>query len=98
MNGKKTRPSGEWYTIQGLAWAPNGNEVWFTASESGVDRTLYAVTLAGKERMILRPPGALMLFDIVKDGSALMMPSSRRRAPITVTTGDSNQHDLSWLD
>jgi len=98
MNGKKTSLSGEWYTIQGLAWAPNGNEVWFTASKSGVDRTLYAVTLAGKERMILRSPGALMLFDIFKDGRVLMMRASWRRELIAMTTDDSKQHDLSWLD
>jgi eukaryotic-like serine/threonine-protein kinase len=98
MNGKKTSLSGEWYTIQGLAWAPNGNEVWFTASKSGVDRTLYAVTLAGNERMILRSPGALMLFDIFKDGRLLMMRASWRRELIAMTTDDSKQHDLSWLD
>jgi dipeptidyl aminopeptidase/acylaminoacyl peptidase len=48
-SGKSRRLSGEWYTIQGLAWHPINNEIWFTASKSGVDRTLYAVTLDGKE-------------------------------------------------
>jgi eukaryotic-like serine/threonine-protein kinase len=98
MAGNKKSLSGEWYTIQGLAWAPNGNEVWFTASKSGVDRTLYAVTLDGKERMVLRLPGALMLFDIFKDGRVLMMRASWRRELIAMTADDAKQHDLSWLD
>ena len=68
LAGHKKNLSEEWYTIQGLAWSANGKEVWFTASKSGVDRTLYAVALDGKERMVLRLPGALMLFDIWKDG------------------------------
>jgi serine/threonine protein kinase len=98
MSGKKKTLSGEWYTIQGLAWSPDGKEVWFTASKSGVDRTLYAVTLDGKERMVLRLPGALMLFDIFKDGRVLMMRASWRRELIAMTAADTKQHDLSWLD
>jgi Tol biopolymer transport system component len=98
LAGNKKSLSGEWYTIQGLAWAPDGNEVWFTASKSGVDRTLYAVTLDGKERMVLRLPGALMLFDIFKDGRVLMMRASWRRELIAMTADDAKQHDLSWLD
>ncbi len=98
MNGKKTTLSGEWYTIQGVAWAPSGNEVWFTASKSGVDRTLYAVTLSGKERMVLRLPGALMLFDIFKDGRVLMMRASWRRELVALTKDELKQRDLSWLD
>jgi eukaryotic-like serine/threonine-protein kinase len=98
MAGTKKTLSGEWYTIQGLAWSPDGNEIWFTASKSGVDRTLYAVSLAGKERMVLRLPGALMLFDIFKDGRVLMMRASWRRELIAMTADDAKQHDLSWLD
>jgi eukaryotic-like serine/threonine-protein kinase len=98
MAGNKKNLSGEWYTIQGLAWAPSGNEIWFTASKSGVDRTLYAVTLDGKERMVLRLPGALMLFDIFKDGRVLMMRASWRRELVAMTTDETKQHDLSWLD
>ena len=98
MSGNKKTLSGEWYTVQGLAWSADGAEVWFTASKSGVDRTLYAVTLDGKERMVLRLPGALMLFDIFKDGRVLMMRASWRRELIAITAEDSKQHDLSWLD
>src|SRR5580658_10436197 len=98
MAGNKRNLSGEWYTIQGLAWAPSGKEVWFTASKSGVDRTLYAVTLDGKERMVLRLPGALMLFDIFKDGRVLMMRASWRRELVAMTVDEAKQHDLSWLD
>ena len=98
LAGKKTVLSGEWFTVQGLAWHPSGREVWFTASKSGVDRTLYAVTLDGKERMVLRLPGALMLFDIAKDGRVLMMRASWRRELVGTISGESKQRDLSWLD
>ena len=98
LAGKKKDLSGEWFTIQGVAWSPDGKEIWFTASKSGVDRTLYAISLDGKERMVLRLPGAVMIFDIFKDGRVLLMRASWRRELIGVTADDAKQHDLSWLD
>ena len=98
LAGHKKNLSEEWYTVQGLAWSPNSKEVWFTASKSGVDRTLYAVALDGKERMVLRLPGALMLFDIWKDGRVLMMRASWRRELVGMVAGEAKQRDLSWLD
>ena len=98
LAGHKKTLSGEWFTIQGVAWSPNGKEIWFTASKSGVDRTLYAITLDGKERMVLRLPGAVMIFDIFKDGRVLLMRASWRRELIGMTVDDGKQHDLSWLD
>ena len=98
LKGNKKTLAGEWFTVQGLAWSPDGNEVWFTASKTGTDRTLYAVTLDGKERMVLRLPGALMLLDIAKDGRVLLMRASWRRELIGVTDSDSKEHELSWLD
>ncbi|HZQ24817.1 MAG TPA: protein kinase [Terriglobales bacterium] len=98
MAGKRKTLSEEWYTIQGLAWSADGSEVWFTASKSGVDRTLYAVTMDGKERMVLRLPGALMLFDVFRDGRVLLMRASWRRELVGITEGDARQRDLSWLD
>lgn len=96
--GTKKTLSGQWFTIQGVAWSPDGKEIWFTASKSGVDRTLYAVTLDGKERMVLRLPGAVMIFDIFKDGRVLLMRASWRRELVGMTNGDAKQQDLSWLD
>jgi len=98
LAGHKQTLSGEWFTIQGVAWSPDSKEIWFTASKSGVDRTLYATTLDRKERMVLRLPGAVMIFDIFKDGRVLLMRASWRRELIGMTADDAKQHDLSWLD
>ncbi len=98
LAGNKKTLSGEWFTIQGLAWSPDGSEIWFTASKSGVDRTLYAITLDGKERMVLRLPGAVMIFDIFKDGRVLLMRASWRRELVGMIPDESKQQDLSWLD
>jgi Tol biopolymer transport system component len=96
--GKKMSLTELWYTTQGIAWSADGSEVWFTASNSGVDRTLYAVDLQGRQRLITRVPGTLMLLDIARDGRLLMTRSSWRRELVGVYAGSDRDHDLSWLD
>jgi len=59
-------------TAQGLAWSADGREIWFTAAELGLKRSIYAVTLGGRERLIARVPGTLMLQDIWQDGRVLL--------------------------
>ena len=98
LAGNKKILSGEWFGVQGLAWSADGREVWFTASKSGQDRGLYADTLDGKERLVLRLPGALMLFDVWKDGRVLLMRASWRRELVGLGAGENKERDLSWLD
>jgi eukaryotic-like serine/threonine-protein kinase len=96
LSGKKKTLSEGWYSSQGLAWSPDGEEVWFTGNKSGIDRALYAVSLAGKERLVARMPGTLMLLDIWKDGRLLLNRASWRRE--LTGTGNGKEHDLTWLD
>ena len=98
MDGKKKVLTVEWFTIQGVAWSPDAKEIWFTASKSGTDRTLYAVTLDGKERIVARLPGALMLLDIAKDGRVLLVRATWRRELMGFNAGDNKERELSWLD
>jgi eukaryotic-like serine/threonine-protein kinase len=98
LAGKKKVLSGEWYTVQGLAWSADGKEVWFTASNSGIDRTLYAVTLDGRERVVARMPGTLVLMDTWRDGRVLLTRASWRRELVGVFADATKERDLSWLD
>jgi serine/threonine protein kinase/Tol biopolymer transport system component len=98
MAGHKKVLTREWFTIQGLAWAPDGKEIWFTASESGTDRTLYAISLDGKQRIVARLPGALMLLDIARDGRVLLVRATWRREVMGLTADSPKERELSWLD
>ena len=98
LQGKKTVLASDWYTVQGLAWSPDGKEVWFTSSKSGIDRTLWAVTLEGKQRLVTRMPGTLMLLDILKDGRVLLTRASWRRELMAMVGKDAKEQDLSWFD
>jgi Tol biopolymer transport system component len=98
LAGNKKTLCEQSFTIQGIAWSPDGSEIWYTASKSGTDRTLYATTLDGKKRIVARLPGALMLLDIAKDGRVLLIRATWRRELMGVFASDSKQHELSWLD
>jgi eukaryotic-like serine/threonine-protein kinase len=98
LSAKKKKISGDWYSIQGLAWSADGKEVWFTATESGLDRDLSAVNLAGQKRLVARMPGTLMLFDIFHDGRILMGRASWRRELMGTLIEGGKERDLSWLD
>jgi eukaryotic-like serine/threonine-protein kinase len=98
LAGNKKMLSTQWFTIQGIAWSPDGKEIWFTASKSGTDRTLYATSLSGRQRIVARLPGALMLLDIAKDGRVLLVRATWRRELLGVFSDDPKQHELSWLD
>jgi eukaryotic-like serine/threonine-protein kinase len=50
--GNRKALSSGWASAQGLVWSPNGDEVWFTATKTGINRGLYAVDLSGKERLL----------------------------------------------
>ena len=58
VSGHKKELTREWYGTQGLAWSPDGQEVWFTASELGLFHYITAVNLSGKQRLVTRVPGS----------------------------------------
>ena len=82
----------------GLAWRPDGKEIWFTAIESGRDLSLMATDLSGKTRTVLDLPVGITLHDIAPDGRALVALDSRRLATAFMTLGDTRDVDLSWHD
>ena len=97
-NGNIKVASSFFITVQGLAWAPDQKEVWFTASKEGSSRALYAMNLSGKERLVLRVPGVLTVQDITRTGRALLTVESDHFGILGFHEGDKNERDLSWFD
>jgi len=84
--------------LWGAAWSPRGNEVWFTAADATSGRALFAVSLAGRERLVDRIPGALKLFDISSDGHVLVARESGKSGINAHFPGSDTERDLSWFD
>jgi Tol biopolymer transport system component len=95
--GNKTELSGGWHWANGLAWAPSGNEVWFTARKAGMTQELFAVALTGKVRPVLRLPSWAVIHDIAPDGRVLLTHGAFRIATTCLPPGADRERDMSWL-
>lgn len=96
--GSRRTLSGFWESLEGLAWTPRGDEVWFAATRSGASRSLYAVNLLGRERRLLSVAGGLTLNDISRDGRVLLSREDQRFGILFAQAGQSQTKDLSWKD
>ena len=99
LQGKRTIVTKGWLSIEGLAWRPDGKEIWFAATQNtaGWADAIHAVTLSGKERTVLTLPW-LRLHDIAKDGRVLLSRENWRTQMIGLFPGDTAEHPYSWLD
>jgi eukaryotic-like serine/threonine-protein kinase len=84
---------------RGIAWSPDGKEVWFVSPPDAQQvPTIYAVTLDGQKRRVMRSPGWLWLHDIARDGTLLLAVRSTQGGMIVESAGAGTESDLSWLD
>jgi DNA-binding winged helix-turn-helix (wHTH) protein/Tol biopolymer transport system component len=98
LAGHKKDLSTGWESEEGLAWSPRGTEVWFSATEAGLQRRVYAVNLQGKLRLTYRAPGGVTLEDIAPDGRLLLTRDEPRAGIIGLAPGAARERDLSWMD
>jgi Tol biopolymer transport system component len=97
--GERSVLSRGWRTWStGLAWAPSGREVWFTAAKESVGAALRAVDLQGHQRLVARVPGGLQLLDISRDGRVLLAHVRMRNGLVCRPRDAEGERDLSWLD
>jgi eukaryotic-like serine/threonine-protein kinase len=98
LAGNKTVLSTGWESEEGLAWSPAGTEVWFSATEAGLERRIYAVNLSGGQRLAYHALGGVTLQDIAPDGRVLLTRDENRAGMMGSAPGASREQDLSWLD
>lgn len=89
--------SPEWQSEDGLAWRPDGKEIWFAAIPKGNDRDIYAVDLSGKVRNVIALPGSVDLLDISPNGRVLVTLNTQRMA-LAFENREGKNIDLSWHD
>jgi len=87
-----------WASVSGMAWSPSGREIWFTAAETGIDRSLRAVDLNGRDRLMFSAPGVLRLLDVSRSGRVLLARDDHQMTMAGRLAGDKEEQDLSWFD
>jgi Tol biopolymer transport system component len=98
LHGNRKASSSFYSSVEGLAWAANGKEVWFSAVPSGSARSIYALDLSGKERLIYRAPGGLTIHDIGRTGLVLLTADKSRLSISALPPGETRERSLSWFD
>src|SRR5262249_15583389 len=98
LNGaRRTLGSGLNYA-RGMAWRPDGSEVWVSSGIADSDHKIEGFTLAGRSRVVDRGAARFDLQDISKDGRVLgheMSFSGEMAARGSLAREETN---LSWLD
>jgi hypothetical protein len=98
-SGKEIIRSPAFVSLEGLAWSPSGEEVWFGGTQdTGWANAIHALRLNGKQRIVLRLPGMLRLHDVSRDGRILLTKESWRSEMQFRGPGDAEERNLSWLD
>ncbi|MGP0071555.1 MAG: protein kinase domain-containing protein [Bryobacteraceae bacterium] len=98
MHGQKRALSRGWLALGGLAWAPQGDEIWFGAAKAGGEPALRAVTLKGKERTVIETPASMSVDDIARDKKVLVTVVDTRLGISALSPGAKQEGDLSWFD
>jgi Tol biopolymer transport system component len=97
-HGNRKASSSYYSSVEGLAWSPNGKEVWFSAVPGGSARSIYALDFSGNERLIYRSPGGLTIHDISRTGLLLLTADKVRVGLFALPPGETHERSLSWFD
>jgi eukaryotic-like serine/threonine-protein kinase len=99
QEGHHKQLTGEYPTLQGMAWSRTGKEVWYTASEASTDRVLYGVNLAGTKREILTAPYGMRIMDVSADGRVLVSSQDERSEIYGIDpTTKKERSGLEWFN
>jgi serine/threonine protein kinase/Tol biopolymer transport system component len=98
----------------GLAWSPDGREIWVSGTATSTPPALYSVDVeSGAVRLVTRITGGIRIFDLSPRGEVLLSNANWRAAlvwkapdppPQPMATIDpmlaatEPERDLSWLD
>jgi len=97
LSGQLTVLSQGWEAEEGLAWSKDGSEIWFTAQKAGERAAVHGVSLAGKERVILRALGNARLLDVDPRGRVLLSREEFRDEAMSLAPGEERVRDLTYL-
>jgi Tol biopolymer transport system component len=99
--------SSHFNSTRGLAWSPDGGEVWFAAAKQGTNMGVWAASLAGRERLVASFPAYISVEDISPDRRVLLSLHTLSESMVHVaSSGDGkagdgkagDRKDLYWHD
>ncbi|HKM82117.1 MAG TPA: winged helix-turn-helix domain-containing protein [Candidatus Acidoferrum sp.] len=100
LAGNKKILSPQFTSIEGLAWDPKGDAIWFSGSEVGSfsPLALFKVTIRGQQYFVRRESGNLTLRDVSRDGRLVLTRDTRRGEVFGRIDSESKEREFGWLD
>ena len=99
LAGHATVLSNGYQSEEGLAWAPDGKEIFFSGQVgNGLNLIVYRMTLAGQRRTVLAAPDDLWVLDVSKDGKLLVNRGEYNQRIMALAPGAKSEQEMSWLD
>jgi len=89
--GTELVASTELAQIEGIAWSPDGSEVWFSSGA-----TIFALDRLGHQRTVLRGPGRLVLLDVV--GQTILVAPADLRLKMFTGVPNGPARSVGWFD
>jgi Tol biopolymer transport system component len=101
-SGQVTVLPGEYWGEEGMAWAPDGTELFFSAADvPGVDELLpRSVLLSGQPvvRQALTNVGQLWIHDVARDGRWLVTRQDEVASIRGLVPGEREEKEFPWLN
>ena len=85
-------------SINGVAWSPDGHEVWYSAISDDLVCGLWSVNRSGKPRQRFASMGRVKLRDIAPGGQMLVVAQVVFYAANVLNAGHDSETDLAWFD
>jgi eukaryotic-like serine/threonine-protein kinase len=82
----------------GMAWSADGRELWYSVSRDGVATEFRALTPGGRGRIVARFQGIMVLWDISRDGRALIGRYVSRTGISGNVGSRAEGRELGWYD
>lgn len=96
LDGRKTDLVRDWSALEGLAWSPEDEEIWFSGAEVSGAFAVHAVGMRGTPRVVWRTPGDLILHDLDAHGRVLVAHGTIGNSIRGLARGEQRERDLSF--
>jgi len=98
LDGTHQVLTSEYWGLQGVAWARQGDRILFAGATDAGFYQLHSVDFSGNDRLILPSAGTLTMHDVASSGRWLIARDDQINRLFVKPPGAAAEQDYSWLD
>ncbi len=98
LKGKSSILADGYWGMEGIAWSPDGTEVFYSANADTTHLTVFAASEGRGARAVYPMPGNITMQDISRDGRWLITQDTIFNGIIARAPGSEGEREVSWLE